>query len=223
MSESFYNQDEELLFSFINKNQVERESKALGYNNYQIKKNADRIYVLSRRKYAIEFLRLSEEKISEFSSQDIVNLLIALTSAGYSVVEDDDLEYWFQVLENEVTHRISNYILLTDFEESSDAKMLKTNSKKKYIKKTIEFSNDEVKCLLEMLISMKHILQHKEFSDESHKEKRRTEEKFKYAEMVEKILKKELQMRKEEATRKKTLKEQEFEKKKIVKLKGKTK
>ncbi|MFV0626686.1 MAG: hypothetical protein ACK5N8_04995 [Alphaproteobacteria bacterium] len=189
MSDSFYNQDEELLFAFINKNKTEREILCLGYNNYQTKIESERIYNLSRRKYAVEFLRLAEDKVSEFSHQDIIKILQALTAAGVSTQDVNSIEYWFQILEDEVTKRISNYILLSERGESYAAKSRSTNSKKS---ETVVFSHSDVGNFLEMLLLMKDVLQQRTFSEVEVKEKRRNSEKLKYALMVEKILRKDL-------------------------------
>ena len=81
-----YNQDEELLLAFINKNKIEKDIKAFGCNNYQAKKESDKVYGLSRRKYAIEFLKLNKNKLNELSHADIAHLLQALLSTGFVIV-----------------------------------------------------------------------------------------------------------------------------------------
>lgn len=211
-----YNQDEELLLAFINKNKIEKDIKAFGYNNYQAKKESDKVYSLSRRKYAIEFLKLNKNKLDGLSHADIANLLQALLSAGISIV-DDELQYWLDMIENQVTHLVSNYIMLSGEQEDFEVNSRFSNSKKKFIKKTIEFSYDEVESLLEMLVSMKLVLQTKDFSAEENKEQRRNLEKIKYAEMVEKIIKKDLETRRAEEEKQKKAQEEVLEKEKAKK------
>ena len=194
-----YNQDEELLLAFINKNKIEKEIRAFGYNSYQAKKESDKVYGLSRRKYAADFLELNKNKIEELTHKDIVNLLQALLSAGITI-DDESVKKWLGIIELQVMQRISDYILLSEAEEQ-DANSRPSNAKKKFVKKTIEFSFDDVESFLSMLISMRQVLKNRDFEESENKEQRRNLELIKYADMVEKILKKDLEARKAETER----------------------
>ena len=153
-----------------------------------------------RRRYALEFLKKLEKKLSELSNQEIADILRALIASGLPIETEEELEYWIRRLERESLHRIAIYFVARN--ESADARTAKY--KKKFLKNIKDFTVEDIEALASMMTSINRIMDRKAPKDKNSEEYKRFWERKKFFKKVEQVLQedaKEKQLEKRRARR----------------------
>ena len=174
----------------------EQEIAAIMYNkemHYQHKNGVDEKEAAfaaqqksdeARRRYALEFLKKLEKKLSELSNQEIADILRALIASGLPIETEEELEYWIRRLERESMYRIAIYFVARN--ESADARTAKY--KKKFLKNIKDFTAEDIEALVSMMTSINRIIDRKAPKDKNSEEYKRFLERKKFFKKVEQVL-----------------------------------
>ena len=197
--------------------QKKAELKAIEEDKSQkeIKQAGQKAFNKSIRKKAVEFLKKIEQRIEELSNKEVAQLLQALIAMGLSIEDEEELEYWINLLEREATRRIAVYF--------SDREGMKAapKHKKKFAKKTFDLSLDEMKALSTIAEAVNKSMQRKRPSNEKSEEYKRFLEREKFIKKLEETIKEDTQKRQQEKTAEKELAKSKDIKKNKENKKGK--
>ena len=104
-----YNEDEALALAEAMQKKAEQEAEAAG-------KNAGEKYVCGQKAFnetiyhhAVSFLQKFQERLDSLSNQSIAKLLLVLVSLGLNIEDEEELEYWINLLEQQSFRRIAVY------------------------------------------------------------------------------------------------------------------
>ncbi len=198
----FYNQDEELEIAFIKKNKAEYLASEEGKTPYEIGEAGRKSFDEARTRYALEFLKRLEKRLSELNNQEISNLLLALMAAGLSIEDDEELEYWINRLERESLHRIAVYFIARNEGLTAPGSLkMSPNHKKKLLKNIKDFSAEDIEAFTIMMGAVNQLLPRKIPKNKNSEEYKKYLEKAKFFKRVEKLLKRDTQEKKKEERR----------------------
>ena len=117
------------------------------------------------RRRSINFLTKFEKKLASLSNQSVANLLKSLIAMGLTIDDDDELEYWINLLSKETLNRLATYFNQRD--SSSLWKQLTTPPKtEKLLYNLGNYSTKEIEALSGMIKSLDKISSFLTFSKE---------------------------------------------------------
>ena len=120
---------------YINKGLPKKEAQKLGRQKFNE----------VRRRHAIEFMKKINEKLNSLSNQSIANLLRALIALGLSIEDEEELDYWINLLARESFNRLTLY-----FENR------KTNNKK-----NPNAPDNDIEGLMSIIATFQEVVQQK--------------------------------------------------------------
>lgn len=184
--EQQYNTAEEQEIAAIMYNKEWHRLTQNAYDEQEVVSSAQQKSDEARRRYALEFLKKLEKKLSELSNQEIADILRALIASGLPIETEEELEYWIKRLERESLHRIAIYFVARN--ESADTRTAKY--KKKFLKNIKDFTVEDIEALASMMTSINRIIDRKAPKDKNSEEYKRFWERKKFFKKVEQILQK---------------------------------
>lgn len=184
--EQQYNTAEEQEIAAIMYNKEWHRLTQNAYDEQEVVSSAQQKSDEARRRYALEFLKKLEKKLSELSNQEIADILRALIASGLPIETEEELEYWIKRLERESLHRIAIYFVARN--ESADTRTAKY--KKKFLKNIKDFTVEDIEALASMMTSINRIIDRKAPKDKNSEEYKRFLERKKFFKKVEQILQK---------------------------------
>ena len=107
--EIYYDDEESIALAEALQKKAEQEAMRLGKNQDEIKQAGIKKFNEVRRKHAIDFLKTIDKKLDSLSNQTVANLLRALIAAGLDIEDEEELEYWINLLTRESFHRMDMY------------------------------------------------------------------------------------------------------------------
>ena len=147
-----YDETESIPLAEALQKKAEKDASDSGLPLAEVKKQGINKYNEVRRKHAIEFLDKLQQDLETLSNQTIANLLKALIALGLSIEDEEELEYWLNMLTREVLLRLNEY-----FNQRSTLSLWKqVNSKAKPENLDLLTSND-ISALYDMVDSLKKI------------------------------------------------------------------
>lgn len=93
------------------KEQAFFEAKASGKSDKEAGACGILAYGQVRRKEAIDFCKKFEDKLNGLSNQSLAALLRALVALGLNIEDDEEFEYWYNLLESMTRRRIMEYFI----------------------------------------------------------------------------------------------------------------
>lgn len=150
----YYDGNESIALAEALQKKAEQEAQNKHMLADDVRKRGIDKYNEVRRRHAIEFLQKIDEKINALSNQTIANLLKALIALGLDIEDEEELEYWINLLVREVLLRLNDYF------EQRDVKSLWQQVNNKSAKKDIfnvNYDNKELMSLQDMVQSLRDI------------------------------------------------------------------
>ena len=146
-----YNDDESIGLAEALQKKAEIEASSVGMTAREIKNTGEKKYNEVRRQHAIEFINSIDEKLDALSNQSVANLLKGLIASGLSIEDEEELEYWINLLMHVVLKRFEEYFL-----QRSDASLwrqINFNIKGDLSK----FSEEDIFALVDIIDAIKQI------------------------------------------------------------------
>ncbi len=109
-----------------------------------------------KRRHAIEFIKKIDEKLDGLSNRSIANLLKALITLGLSIEDEEELEYWINLLTREVLNRFNEYFEQRDV-KSFWRQINNSSAKTNTIMFLNKYSEEDVAAFIDIINSLKNI------------------------------------------------------------------
>ncbi len=153
-----YDLDESIWLAKALQTKAEQEVVSQGDNKETAKKQGVKKYNEVRRRHAIEFLQKTDMQLAVLSNQSIANLLKALIALGLSIDDEEELEYYINLLTKESLDRLTNY-----FKQRAEVGLLKQLAGltgRSITANISEYSAVDIAAFSEMIKSLKKINKH---------------------------------------------------------------
>lgn len=197
-----YNQDEELEIAEAMYHKALILAEKEGLTPEEAEQAALKQYDKARRRYAVEFMKRLEKKLSELSNQEVASILLALIASGLPVESEEELEYWIKRLERESLHRIAVYFMTRNKGLPAPGNLkMSPNHKKKLLKNIKDFTSEDIDAFTSMMSSINKAMERRIPKNKTGEEYKKFLEKEKFFKKVEKLLKKDAQEKKKEERR----------------------
>lgn len=165
---------------------AEQKALADGLSDKEACKKGKQKYNEVRRRHVKEFLQKIDMRLDGLSNQAIANLLRALIALGLEIEDEEELEYWINLLTREFLQRLSLYFEQRDV-ESLWKQITQTKARAKDIE---QFSVADVVAFSEIIKLLKDI--NASISKNPAARKRIND----FFEKIEKVLKRDLSLKK---------------------------
>lgn len=152
-----YNLEEVTNFANMLAQEEKKTILLSGKNIEEAEKKAQQKFNEVSRRHAIEYLKNIDEKLDSLSNQTVANLLKALIAMGLSIEDDEELEYWINLLTQQTLDRIAMYFNQRD--SASLWKQITSRPRKINILHQLKnYSTKEIEALSEMIQSLDKII-----------------------------------------------------------------
>lgn len=192
MPDDIYSQDEELEIAFVLRMKKKEDLLSIGKSKKEAVERADKAYSKARREHAIEFLKKLDKKIEELSNRDVANLLQALLAMGLNIEDEEELEYWINLLEQIAVQRLNEYLNFSEVSEQHDFLSRLPLHRKKFLNKSSPFTLKEVESLNSISKSLEVIIQRELIKNKNSKQYEKLLEREKHIKEVQRVIKKDL-------------------------------
>ncbi len=153
-----YDFDESIGLAEALQNKAEQEARAQGLKKEDVQKSGIKKYNEVRRRHAIEFLQKIDMKLAALDNKSIANLIKALIALGLSFEDEDELDYYINLLTKEALNRLTLYF--TERSELSLWKQLTGLAENNMAVDNIDYSVFDVAAFSDMIKSLKKINKH---------------------------------------------------------------
>ncbi len=147
-----YNESESTPLAEQLQKNAEKEALDSGLPFIEAKKKGLSKYNEVKRQHAIEFLNKIQQQLDTLSNQTIANLLKALIALGLSIDDEEELEYWLNMLTREVLLRLNDY-----FNQRSTLSLWKQINSQITPEKSNFFAASDISALSDIVKSLKRV------------------------------------------------------------------
>ncbi len=187
-----YDDDKSLQFAEILKEKAEKKAKEEGQSTALAVEAGKSAFNTSRRRQAIDFLKTIKDKIDKLSNQEIAKLLNALIALGLSIEDEEELEYWINLLEKLSMQRMADYFVARNGVDEHGKFNKPPNHIKKILTNTRGFTSEDLEAFVSILGSMQKVMEKKFPKNKEGAEYKKFLEKEKFIKKLEKVIKKDL-------------------------------
>ena len=169
MSENIeYDLEESTPLATALQKKAEQEAQKSGLYLNDLKEIGKRKFNEVKRRHAIEFLKKLENRLDELSNQSIANLLKALIALGLSIDDEEELEYWINLLTQKALNRFNEYFEQRDV-KGFWKKINNYNAKNNITSFLNKYSEEDIAAFIDIINSLKNINMSKDKNPERQK------------------------------------------------------
>ena len=185
-----YNEDEALALAEAMQKKAEQEAEAAG-------KNAGEKYVCGQKAFnetiyhhAVSFLQKFQERLDSLSNQSIAKLLLVLVFLGLNIEDEEELEYWINLLEQQSFRRIAVYFEIRNGRDAGGRLKPSRLPKSELLANISRYSSEDIDSLRLMAVGIQEKLRRRNPNI------LQTDEKINFFKQIENFLSKDAKLKK---------------------------